>query len=104
MIENEDGRSGCGVFKKRRAGAESGVQRGRVGGTKGGPGGAADQLTDGRAMDGQHGVYCKRTRRPGKPTLDIALVIEQIGDGKELVQSVIELQPGRGGPSGPLET
>jgi hypothetical protein len=42
-------------------------------------------------MVGQHGIYCQSTRFPGKPTLDIALVIEQIGDAKELVQSVIEL-------------
>jgi hypothetical protein len=27
---------------------------------------------------------------PGKPTLDIAFVLEQIGDAKELLQSVID--------------
>ena len=52
---------------------------------------AMDLLTDALAMVGQHGVYCQSTRMPGKPTLDIALVIEQIGDAKELVQTVIEL-------------
>jgi hypothetical protein len=52
---------------------------------------AMDLLTDALAMVGQHGVYCQSTRHPGKPTLDIALVIEQIGDAKELVQSVLEL-------------
>jgi hypothetical protein len=52
---------------------------------------ALDLLTDALAMVGQHGVYCQSTRNPGRPTLDIALVIEQIGDAKELVQSVIEL-------------
>lgn len=52
---------------------------------------ALDLLTDALAMVGQHGVYCQSTRMPGKPTLDIALVLEQIGDAKELVQSVIEL-------------
>ena len=65
---------------------------------------ALDLLTDALAMVGQHGVYCQSTRMPGKPALDIALVLEQIGDAKELVQSVIELQPGRGGSSGPSET
>ena len=51
---------------------------------------ALDLLTDALAMVGQHGVYCQSTRNPGRPTLDIALVIEQIGDAKELLQSVIE--------------
>ena len=52
---------------------------------------AMDLLTDALAMVGQHGVYCQITRVPGRPALDIALVVEQIGDAKELVQSVIEL-------------
>jgi hypothetical protein len=54
---------------------------------------ALDLLTDALAMIGQHGVYCQSTRTPGRPTLDIALVIEQIGDAKELVQTVIEAPP-----------
>jgi hypothetical protein len=41
-------------------------------------------------MVGQHGVYCQSARLPGKPTLDIAMVLEQIGEAKELVQTVIE--------------
>jgi len=53
---------------------------------------ALDLLTDAMAMVGQHGVYCQSTRMPGKPTLDIALVIEQIGDAKELLQAVLESQ------------
>jgi hypothetical protein len=52
---------------------------------------ALDLLTDALAMVGQHGVYCQSTRVPGKPALDIALVLEQIGDAKELLQSTIEL-------------
>jgi hypothetical protein len=51
---------------------------------------ALDLLTDAQAMVGQHGVYCQSTRFPGRPTLDIALVLEQIGDAKELLQSVLE--------------
>jgi len=51
---------------------------------------ALDLLTDALAMIGQHGVYCQSTRTPGRPTLDIAIVLEQIGDAKELVQTVIE--------------
>ena len=52
---------------------------------------ALDLLTDALAMVGQHGVYCQSTRVPGKPALDIAFVVEQIGDAKELLQSVLEL-------------
>ena len=61
---------------------------------------ALDLLTDALAMVGQHGVYCQSTRIPGKPTLDIALVLEQIGDAKELLHTVIELKS-EGGPEGP---
>ena len=57
---------------------------------------ALDLLTDALAMVGQHGVYCQSARLPGKPTLDIAMVLEQIGEAKELVQTVIETD-GRGG-------
>jgi hypothetical protein len=53
---------------------------------------ALDLLTDALAMVGQHGVYCQSARHPGRPTLDIALVVEQIGDAKELLQTVIELK------------
>ena len=52
---------------------------------------AMDLLTDALAMVGQHGVYCQSARLPGRPALDIVMVVEQIGDAKELVQSVIEL-------------
>ena len=51
---------------------------------------ALDLLTDALSMVGQHGVYCQSTRTPGRPTMDIAIVLEQISDAKELVQSVIE--------------
>ena len=51
---------------------------------------ALDLLTDALAMVGQHGVYCQSTRHPGRPTLDIQLVLEQISDAKELLQTVIE--------------
>lgn len=52
---------------------------------------ALDLLTDALSLVGQHGVYCQSARMPGRPKMDIALVLEQIGDAKELVQSVIEL-------------
>ena len=54
---------------------------------------ALDLLTDALALVGQHGVYCQSARFPGRPTMDISLVLEQIADAKELVQSVMELPP-----------
>jgi hypothetical protein len=63
-----------------------------MGATRGRLAVALDLLTDALAMVGQHGVYCQSTRVPGKPTMDIALVLEQIGDAKELLQSVIETE------------
>lgn len=53
---------------------------------------ALDLLTDALALVGQHGVYCQSARLPGRPAMDIRLVLEQIADAKELVQSVIELR------------
>jgi hypothetical protein len=51
---------------------------------------ALDLLTDSLALVGQHGVYCRSERLPGQPKMDIALVLEQLADAKELVQSAIE--------------
>jgi hypothetical protein len=76
------------VFEKHRDALE--VHETMMGPAKGRLAVALDLLTDALAMVGQHGVYCQSTRLPGTPTLDIALVVQQIGDAKELVQSVIE--------------
>ncbi len=51
---------------------------------------ALDLLTDAQALVGQHGVYCQSARLGGGPRMDIALVLEQIADAKELLQSVLE--------------
>jgi len=51
---------------------------------------ALDLLTDSLALVGQHGVYCHSERFPGKPRMDIALILEQLDDAKQLVQSAIE--------------
>ncbi len=51
---------------------------------------ALDSLTDALTMVGQHGVYCQSARRPGKPALDIQIVLKGITDAKELVASVME--------------
>lgn len=87
------------AFDKHRELLE--VHETMMGASKGRLAVALDLLTDALAMVGQHGVYCQSTRMPGRPALDIALVLEQIGDAKELVQSVIELDRSRGGPSAP---
>jgi len=63
-----------------------------MGATRGRLAVALDLLTDALALVGQHGVYCRSARLPGKPTMDIALVLEQIGDAKELLQTVIETE------------
>ena len=63
-----------------------------MGATRGRLAVALDLLTDALAMVGQHGVYCQSTRRPGQPTTDLSFVVQQIGDAKELLQSVIELE------------
>ena len=51
---------------------------------------AMDLLTDALALVGQHGVYCRSDRFPGKPKMDIALVLEQLDDAKQLLQSAME--------------
>ena len=78
------------VLNKHRDSLE--VHETMMGSTRGRVAVALDLLTDAIAMVGQHGVYCQSTRMPGKPALDIALVLEHIGDAKELLQSAIELE------------
>jgi hypothetical protein len=51
---------------------------------------ALDLITDSLALVGQHGVYCRSERLPGKPKMDIAMILEQLSDAKELVQSAME--------------
>lgn len=79
------------AFSKHRDALE--IHETMMGSTRGRVAVALDLLTDALALVGQHGVYCQSTRVPGKPALDIALVLEQIGDAKELLQSAIELEP-----------
>ena len=51
---------------------------------------ALDCLTDSLTMVGQHGIYCQSARQPGKPAMDIQLVMKGITDAKELITSVME--------------
>jgi hypothetical protein len=52
--------------------------------------GARHLLTESHALDAQHGVYCRSDRFPGQPKMDIALVLEQLDDAKQLVQSAMQ--------------
>jgi len=60
---------------------------------------AMDLLTDALSLVGQHGVYCQAARLGGGPKMDIALVLEQLGDAKELLQTVLEMPPAAGPPA-----
>lgn len=63
-----------------------GVPRGRLAVTM-------DLVTDAMALVGQHGVYCQSQRWPGKPVMDVQLILKNLTDAKELIQSVMhELQ------------
>ena len=60
-----------------------GVPRGRLAVTM-------DTITDAMALVGQHGVYCQSQRWPGKPVMDIQVIMKNLTDAKELIQSVME--------------
>ena len=49
-----------------------------------------DIVTDAMALVGQHGVYCQSQRWPGKPVMDIQLVMKSLTEAKELISSVME--------------
>jgi hypothetical protein len=51
---------------------------------------ALDILTDALALVGQHGVYCRSTRQPQYPAMDVRLVMEQIEDSKGLIIGAME--------------
>ncbi|MGZ4817038.1 MAG: hypothetical protein ACXVZR_02595 [Terriglobales bacterium] len=76
------------VFDDRREELEKyefmmGVPRGRLAVTM-------DLITDAMAFVGQHGVYCQSQRWPGKPVMDIQIIMKQLANAKELLQSVMQ--------------
>jgi len=76
------------IFDERRGEVEQyefmmGVPRGRLSV-------ALDVLTDALTLVGQHGVYCQSARQPGKPAMDVQIVMKAITDAKELISSVME--------------
>jgi hypothetical protein len=80
------------VFDEKREELEHfetrmGVPRGRLAVTM-------DLVTDAMSLVGQHGVYCQSQRWPGKPVMDVQLILKNLTDAKDLIQSVMkELQP-----------
>jgi len=60
-----------------------GVPRGRLAVT-------LDLVTDAMALVGQHGVYCQSQHWPGTPVMDVQLIMKNLTDAKELIQSVME--------------
>jgi len=54
---------------------------------------ALDILTDALTLAGQHGVYCRSSRQPKFPALDIRLILQQIEDSKGLIiEAMAELK------------
>jgi len=51
---------------------------------------ALDLLTDALVLVGQHGVYCRSTRQPNKPAMDLQIVLDALNSSKELIGSVME--------------
>ena len=62
----------------------------QMGPVRGGLATALDMLTDALALVGQHGVYCRSTRQPQYPAMDVRLVMEQIEDSKGLIIEAIQ--------------
>lgn len=46
---------------------------------------ALDVLTDALVLVGQHGVYCQSARQPGKPAMDVQIILKSLTDAKELI-------------------
>ena len=59
---------------------------------------AQDLLTDALSLVGQHGVYCQSVRQPGKPAMDLQMILKLLNDSKELVTDVMD---GMKNPRGP---
>jgi hypothetical protein len=49
-----------------------------------------DVLTDALILVGQHGVYCRSSRQPGQPALDLQRVLADINGAKQLISDVLQ--------------
>jgi len=63
----------------------------QMGPVRGGLATALDVLTDALALVGQHGVYCRSTRQPQFPAMDVRIVMEQIESSKGLIIEAMEV-------------
>lgn len=73
-----------------------GVPRGRLAVT-------LDLLTDALVLVGQHGIYCQSSRHPGKPAMDLQIILDAINSSKELISGVMEELKQQNGPDGPKD-
>jgi hypothetical protein len=48
-----------------------------------------DVLTDALVLVGQHGVYCRSARQPGRPAMDIQIITKALDDAKQLIKGVM---------------
>jgi hypothetical protein len=62
----------------------------QMGGVRGGLATALDILTDALALVGQHGVYCRSSRQPQFPAMDVRIVMRQLEDSKGLIIEAME--------------
>jgi len=62
----------------------------QLGTTRGRLAAALDVLTDALFLVGQHAVYCRNSRRPELPKMDIQAIMRGIDESKELIISVME--------------
>lgn len=51
---------------------------------------ATDLLTEALVLVGQHGVYCQSARQPGKPAMDLQIILQCLNESKELVLTAME--------------
>ena len=49
-----------------------------------------DLLTDALVLVGQHGVYCQSARQPGRPMMDVQIILKCLEGSKELVSAVMQ--------------
>jgi len=73
------------VFDERREELEK--QEFMMGAARGRLAVALDVLTDALVLVGQHGVYCQSARQPGKPAMDVQIILKSLTDAKELIAS-----------------
>jgi len=52
---------------------------------------AQDLLTDALILVGQHGVYCRSSRQPNQPAMDLQIVLDALNSSKELISSVMQV-------------